>query len=183
MRFTGTLYLVVGPSGAGKDSLIRAARSKLDGNPDYAFPARAITRPPQPGEGHRHISGPAFEAEEAAGAFALTWRAHGFAYGITRDVEADLAAGRAVIVNVSRTVIGEAREKFPNVTVVFVNAPNQALAERLAGRGRENAEQARERLSRARAYSVEGPGVIELINDGTLEAAIEKFIDILRGDT
>ncbi len=91
------LVAVVGPSGAGKDTLMGLARARLDADARFRFVQRAITRPAEAGgEAHRPLSVPAFEAEQAAGAFALSWNVHGLLYGIPRDIEADLAgaAGR-----------------------------------------------------------------------------------------
>jgi hypothetical protein len=100
---TGRLVLVVGPSGVGKDSVLDGARAALKGNPDVVFPRRVVTRAPGLG-GEDYI--PASEADFAAmaanGDFALHWPAHGLHYGIPNSIEADLAAGRQVVVNVSQ---------------------------------------------------------------------------------
>ena len=124
-----------------------------------------------------------FDAEEAAGLYALTWRAHGLAYGIPQTIEDDLKAGRAVIVNVSRAIIDEARQRFPQFRVISICASSDVIAERLKTRGRENEKDILERLERAEAYTVTGSDVIELTNDGILKDAIEKFASILQDST
>ena len=98
------LVLVVGPSGAGKDTLLDAARRKLAGDTRFRFVRRVITRPANAG-GEDHD--PVTEAEFATRHFALQWQAHGLRYGIPADIADDLASGRVVIANVSRAVIAE----------------------------------------------------------------------------
>ena len=162
------LLLIVGPSGAGKDTLINGARAALAGH-RVRFVRRVITRAAEGGEEeHDTVTEQAFELRRAAGEFALTWRAHGLHYGIPADIGADLAAGRVVVANVSRAVVAEAAERYP-VRVVEVSAPADVLARRLAARGREDAVDVARRLSR----QIELPLPVErevIVNDGTAEA-------------
>ncbi|MBF0355949.1 MAG: phosphonate metabolism protein/1,5-bisphosphokinase (PRPP-forming) PhnN, partial [Alphaproteobacteria bacterium] len=70
----GRLVLVVGPSGAGKDSVIAEARNRLSGNSRFVFATRTITRPAEAGgEIHEAASQSAFDAREQAGGFLLSW--------------------------------------------------------------------------------------------------------------
>jgi len=181
----GRLVLVVGPSGAGKDSLIEAARRALADHPRFVFPRRLITRPSDPGsEDHDSLTEAAFAAQRDAGAFFLHWGAHGLHYALPGGIAADLAAGRTVVANVSRAVIEEARRKHPATTVVVVTAPAAVLAERLEARGREDAAAVEGRLARAAAEPCgihpDDPGVVTLMNDGPLEAAVERFLKVLK---
>jgi ribose 1,5-bisphosphokinase len=182
MSRRGTLYLVVGPSGAGKDSLIAAARAALAEDPRFAFPRRLITRPVEAGgEDHIEVSPAAFEMARAEGAFSLHWKSHGLAYGISKRIEEALAAGRNVVVNVSRGVVEEARRRLSPVKVILVTAPVAVLAERLARRGRESAAEVAERLRRAGYPAPEGPDVVTIDNGGKLEDAVAAFVAVLRG--
>ncbi len=177
----GVLFLVVGPSGVGKDSLIDGAKSVLGGNPQFVFPRRIITRAADAGgEDYYTIDEDTFETEESAGAFALSWRAHGLAYGIPKTIADDLATGRSVIVNVSRAILNQARRRFPNLRVISIRAGKEVLAGRLAERGREREVDIRKRLDRATAYDVQGADVFELVNDGTLEGTVGRFVGLLR---
>ena len=143
------LILVVGPSGAGKDTLLNGARERLAADARFRFVRRTITRADQLGEeAHEGVAEQAFALRQAAGEFALTWRAHGLHYGIPADIGVDLADGRVVVANVSRAVVAEAAERFP-VSVIEVSAPADVLARRLAARGREDAVDVARRLSRA----------------------------------
>ncbi|NQU71455.1 MAG: phosphonate metabolism protein/1,5-bisphosphokinase (PRPP-forming) PhnN, partial [Rhodospirillales bacterium] len=145
----GTLYLIVGPSGAGKDTLIDGVRTALAESPDYVFARRVITRPAETGaEDHRPATDEEFQAFEAADGFMVSWRAHGLCYGLEKSLETDLAQGRHVIANVSRAVLADLIERFPSYCVVEITAAPEILAERLAHRGRESAADIAERLAR-----------------------------------
>lgn len=175
------LILVVGPSGAGKDSLMDGARSRLEAGGRFHFARRVVTRPAGAGgEDHDSVTPGQFERMARAGAFLLSWAAHGLAYGVLRQVEEHRGAGRAVVANVSRAVVDAARRDFPPVGVVVVTAPPEMLARRLAGRGREGADDIRRRLDRAAALPLEGPEVRHVLNDGGLDAGIDRFTAALR---
>lgn len=172
----GTLFLIIGPSGAGKDTLIAAARERLGSA--YVYPRRVVTRPANAGgEDHIAETAAAFEARERAGDFALTWRAHDLAYGIPASIEADLARGNHVVINVSRTVVPEARNRFAPTRVVLVTAPPETLRARLVARGREKADAVAERLDRA--PQVDADAII--VNDGPLQTAVDAFVAALKG--
>jgi len=169
------LILIVGPSGAGKDTLMNGARAALADDPRFCFVRRIITRPGDMGEeAHESATEQAFELRRAAGDFALSWRAHGMHYGIPATIGVDLAQGRVVIANTSRAVVAEAAAQFPTA-VIEIGAPPDVLARRLAARGREDAVDVARRLSRA----IELPLPVEretVINDKTVEAGVRKLL-------
>ena len=176
----GCLVLVVGPSGAGKDTLLRHARAALERDPRYCFPKRLITRPAgDPHEDHIALTEAEFRARERDGAFSLVWRAHGLSYALPATLPSLVAEGRIVAANMSRTVIGEARSRFPRTAVIQVTAGRETLRRRLGERGRESPEGRAGRLARQGA-AVEGGDVRTLVNDGPLEPAVEAFVDMLR---
>lgn len=176
---TGTLWLVVGPSGAGKDSLLDGAKAALSESPEHYFVRRDITRPADAGgEDHNPVSVAEFEAMQKEGGYCLSWEAHDLRYGIPKAIEAELSAGRHVIVNVSRALIETAREMFTDVRVVNITVPRAVLESRLRGRGRESEPDIQKRLERAEAFTLEGPGVITFINDRPLEDSIAAFTAI-----
>jgi phosphonate metabolism protein PhnN/1,5-bisphosphokinase (PRPP-forming) len=168
------LVLVVGPSGAGKDTLLDAARRTLAGDPRFRFVRRVITRPAEAGgEAHEAVTA----AEFAARDFALAWEAHGLRYGISADIVVDLDAGRVVVANVSRGVIAEAVERF-SVRVIEITAPPQVLAARLARRGRESAADVAVRLARSVAVP-DGIPAETVMNDATVDAGVTRFLAAL----
>jgi phosphonate metabolism protein PhnN/1,5-bisphosphokinase (PRPP-forming) len=176
----GTLFLVVGPSGAGKDTLIDAARAALVDNPRYLFARRVVTRPADAGgEAHEEVSEAEFAALAAVAGFALSWSAHGLNYGVRRDIVDWLAAGRHAVVNVSRAVVATTRVRLAPVVVIEVNAHREVLAQRLAARGRESAADIAKRLARASAVTLDGD-VRRVDNSGDLADAVAAFIAALR---
>jgi len=145
----GTLAVVVGPSGAGKDTLMNLAAQHFAGRPDVHFVRRVITRDGDAGnEDHRSVSEADFDAMEQAGAFAVSWEAHGLKYGIPKQIDDAIAAGQTAVCNVSRTVIASARERYDDVVSVLVTAPPDILARRLAGRSRASDGNLTDRLAR-----------------------------------
>ena len=127
----GPLVLVVGPSGAGKDTLLHEARAQFALDDGYYFPRRYITRPEEAGgEPHISISRAEFDEGCAGGRFSLHWQAHGQCYALPRRVQEVQTGGVAVVANVSRTVIEQARREFAPVVTVLVTARPEVLAER-----------------------------------------------------
>jgi phosphonate metabolism protein PhnN/1,5-bisphosphokinase (PRPP-forming) len=168
------LVLVVGPSGAGKDTLLDAVRASLSGDPRVLFARREITRPATPGgEDHLPVDEAAFAAKCDAGGYALWWHAHGLRYGISSDIEAALAQGVTVVASVSRAVIAEAATRYP-VRVVEITAPPAVLAARLQSRARESAEDIARRLAREVALP-DGLEVVRVINDGSVAQGAERL--------
>ncbi len=173
--------LVVGPSGAGKDTLLRRAAAELRPDARFCFPRRCITRPAgDPHEDHVALTEAEFRARERAGEFALAWRAHGLSYALPGTVGSLVAEGRVVAANVSRSVIAEARSRFTRVGVIQVTASGETLALRLGDRGRESAEERARRLARPAPAFPEGPDVRTLVNDGPLDTSAAAFVSLLR---
>lgn len=175
----GRLVGVVGPSGVGKDSVMRAL---AEARPDIRLVRRVITRPAEAGgEVFDGVSAAEFARREAAGDFALSWRAHGLCYGVPVSVEAQLGEGHICLVNLSRSVLGEARARFADFSVLHLTAPRAVLARRLAGRGREGAEAIEDRLSRADFALPDGlPGVVQVANDGALQDTVARVLAVLQ---
>jgi phosphonate metabolism protein PhnN/1,5-bisphosphokinase (PRPP-forming) len=180
MTARGTLFLVVGPSGSGKDTLIAAAERALAGSGRHLFARRVVTRPQDAGgEAHEAVTPDEFAALDARGAFALAWSAHGLSYGIRAEIAEALVAGRHVVVNVSRGVVPAARARFAPLVVVAVGADPEVLARRLAARGREDPADIARRLAREGALPAGGE-VREIDNSGALGPAVAAFLAALQ---
>jgi len=172
---SGRLVMIAGASGAGKDTLLAFAQARLRHRDDIVFIRRVITRPADATEAHEPADAAAFCARSRAGGFALEWQAHGLSYGIPRAIEADIAAGKQIIANVSRGVIGAARIKFP-CFVVEITAGAKLRAARLAQRGREESENIAARLQRGGAEFQ--PDAV-IVNDGAIEAAGARLLALI----
>ena len=144
----GKLVLVVGPSGAGKDTLLGLARAACADDSTIVFVRRVVTREASSAEDNEQVSVDAFREARARGEFAIHWEAHGHAYGLPRSIEDDIRAGRTVVANVSRTVIPSLRHTYANVVVVSITAPADVLAARLAMRKRGSDGNIAQRLVR-----------------------------------
>ncbi|MCG5481824.1 MAG: phosphonate metabolism protein/1,5-bisphosphokinase (PRPP-forming) PhnN [Ensifer alkalisoli] len=176
----GTLIAVVGPSGAGKDSVMGFAASHFANRPDILFVRRVITRPSDAGgEVHESVSAAEFEEMHRCGAFAVSWQAHGLRYGVPREIAAKVASGMIAIVNGSRTALPAFRAAFGEISVVLVTAEPPVLARRLAERGRESEADVLRRLTRQAPEIIAGPDVTVIDNSGRLEVAGNRFVALI----
>ncbi|WP_265516025.1 phosphonate metabolism protein/1,5-bisphosphokinase (PRPP-forming) PhnN [Nitratireductor luteus] len=178
----GVFVAVAGPSGAGKDSVMDYARTRLGPlSGDIVFIRRTITRPMEAGsEIHDTLDGEAFAKAEAEGCFAASWRANGLAYGIPAEADDIVGSGCVVVANVSRGAMGTLRERYHHFLPVIVTAPSAILAERLSARGRESREEVLARLDRAGDRALQVGDAVVIDNSGALEEAGEKFLEVLR---
>jgi ribose 1,5-bisphosphokinase len=174
----GKLVLVVGPSGAGKDTLLGLARAACADDPAIAFVRRVVTREASSAEDNEQISVDAFREASARNAFAIHWEAHGHAYGLPRSIDDDIRAGRTVVANVSRTVIPSLRHAYANVVVVSITAPADVLAARLAMRKRGSDGNITERLTR-RVEDAEPDATI--VNVSSAEYHARQLLRIIAG--
>lgn len=173
---SGRLWAVVGPSGAGKDTLIEAARAAL---PHLHVVRRVISRPTDAGgEDFEGVTPAEFSRRLRAGEFALHWQAHGLDYGIPCAALAPLGAGQDVLFNGSRKALAQAA--LPGLTVIEVTAPDAVLARRLAARGRETTEDIAARLARAAHPLPPGLAVVTVDNGGTLADGVARFLAVLQ---
>ncbi|WCS23503.1 phosphonate metabolism protein/1,5-bisphosphokinase (PRPP-forming) PhnN [Methylobacterium sp. NMS14P] len=172
----GCLVLVVGPSGAGKDTLLRLARASLAGDPRYVFPRRLVTRPPSADEDNDEIDEAAFAEGCAAGRFTLSWRAHGLGYALPEAAGRRVADGHVVVCNVSRRVVARAREAGPRVSVVEITAPPEVLARRIAARGRAQDGDLAARLAREGRVTAD----LTILNTGAADEAAARLVAHLR---
>lgn len=172
----GRLILVVGPSGAGKDTLIGLAQAACAGDNSIVFPQRVVTREASSFENNEAVSPMLFGQMLAHGDFAFQWEAHGLRYGVPYSIIQDVRAGRAIVVNASRTIIDFARRSYANVTVVSVTAPPDVLAKRLAARARLSDGRIDDRLRRAVVAPI--PDVV-INNVGPAEDHAAEFLGII----
>ena len=86
--------LGVGPSGAGKDTLIGLAQAACADDSGIVFPRRVVTREASSFEDNEQVSLDAFRQALARGDFTIHWEAHGHCYALPRAIDEDIRAGR-----------------------------------------------------------------------------------------
>jgi ribose 1,5-bisphosphokinase len=177
----GRLVLVVGPSGAGKDTLLRLAQAALIDDPCVVFPRRIVTRESSADEDNVAVGADEFRRALDHGDFAAHWEAHGHSYALPRAINDDIRAGHAVVVNVSRTVIGALRETYANVVVVAITAPPEVLAERLAARARHSDGNIADRL--ARSVDAAAQADVTILNAGSAEYHGRHLVRVIRNES
>ena len=178
--FPGILFLIVGNSASGKDSIISGAVKEYPKEQkEVRLTKRYITRPPSEFEDNYSITTDEFELMVKQGKFALKWKIYGLNYGVPKVIDEWLEKGHPVIVNVSRMIIDEAREIYENIKVVFIEVPLEITIKRIKDRGRETGQLLNQRMERAR-NNQKLPGADFVVNNSEeLETAIDQFLKYL----
>ena len=178
---SGRFIVVVGPSGAGKDTLIGLARAACAHDSNVVFPRRLVTREASRFEDNEQVCPDAFRQARTRDDFAVHWEAHGHCYALPRAIDDDIRAGRTVVANVSRTVVDAIRRAYADVVVVSITAPAEILAERLAARARSSDGQIEYRLNRAVDDVATGPDVT-IANVGSVEDHARELVQVIKPD-
>jgi guanylate kinase len=174
----GRLTLITGPSGVGKGTLVQRL---LAHHPQIWLSISATTRAPRAGEveGEHYfvLSREAYEAQVAEGGF-LEWAEFaGNLYGTPRQpVEAQLAAGRPVLLEIELEGARQVRRSFAAGFQIFVEPPSFAeLERRIRGRGTDSEEAIGRRLERARVELAAAPEFDAVLVNGDLDAALAEL--------
>ncbi|UPT88580.1 phosphonate metabolism protein/1,5-bisphosphokinase (PRPP-forming) PhnN [Bradyrhizobium barranii subsp. apii] len=177
----GRLVLVVGPSGAGKDTLLRLAQAACVDDRDIVFPRRVVTRESSEAEDNMAMSQDEFRRAREHGDFAVHWEAHGHSYALPLEINDDILAGRAVVANVSRTVIGALRQAYANVVVVAITAQPDVLAQRLAARARHSDGNIADRLARS-VDDASANADVTILNAGSADYHSRQLVRVIRNE-
>ncbi len=176
----GPLVYVMGPSGAGKDSVLSRARLLLAADAPVVFAHRYITRPADTGgENHIALGEAEFALRRSHGLFAFYWRAHGNDYAIGSEIHAWRKSGLTVVVSGSREHFQCLDGIDDGTCPVLITASPATLAGRLAARGREDKAAILARLARGDAYVVNDRRLVTIVNDGPLDQAAQAFVNLL----
>lgn len=176
----GRLVLVVGPSGAGKDSILAGAKARCAKDPMVIFPRRVVTRPATADEDHVSVSQSGFDEALRSGAFALWWEAHGLNYALPISIDTDIGCGRTVVCNASRGVVDGSRSRYRHMTSVLITARADLLAARLEARSRDSDGLLAERIERNARYAGFVADIV-IDNSGALEEAVNVLTSALLG--
>lgn len=179
---TGNLFIISGPSGAGKGTLVRAL---LDRIPDLWLSVSATTRAPRPGEveGEHYffLSPKEFDRKVESRGFIEWAQVHGNKYGTPRDVvERMTGEGRQVVLEIDPQGAQQVKEALPDSILVFVVAPSmEELRRRLTDRGSESPEQIEGRMARA-IEELELAGMYgHVIKNDDVSRAVDELVGII----
>jgi ribose 1,5-bisphosphokinase len=177
----GRLVLVVGPSGAGKDTLLGLARAACADARNIVFPRRVITRAASASEDNEEVSAGTFQEALTRGEYAMHWEAHGHCYALSRAIDDEIRSGRTIVANVSRTVIGAMRRAYADVVVISITAPPDVLAERIAMRARSSDGRVENRLRRTVEDASAAPDAT-IVNTGSAEYHSRQLVRVIKGE-
>jgi ribose 1,5-bisphosphokinase len=182
MADNGQLFLIVGNSGSGKDSLLKQVLYLWPASAKpLRIPQRYITRPPHDSEPYISITPEEFFDLKRRGKFCLTWQVYDINYGIPADILDWMRQGQHVIVNVSRDIINRARKNMPALKVIFVKVPLDITLQRLRSRCREPETDPafQQRLQRAKDNQILKDADFTVDNSGSLETAAGTLLQYL----
>ena len=177
------VFVITGPSGVGKGTLIRGLMERL---PELELSVSATTRGPRPGEEdglHYHFLTPEqFESRVAQGDFVEHAKYSGNRYGTLRsDLERRLATGAGVVLEIEVQGARQVREAMPEAVAVFIAPPSrEALRARLVGRGTDSSEQVDARLETAEIELEAQPEFGHVVVNDRLEQATDDLVGIVR---
>ncbi|UCG90020.1 MAG: hypothetical protein JSU57_06035 [Candidatus Heimdallarchaeota archaeon] len=176
------LVFVVGISGSGKDTIMRKASDNLfiEEIPVNIL-RRDITRSPDKTEESLYVSEEEFLIKKSREEYALSWYVYNNWYGCPRTLlEVPLQRGEVVLVNVSRNILSEARDKYPESKIVLIDVPINIAEKRIKTRGRETDYLLNERQIRMHAKIDMLPPDKVVQNDSDLEKAVNELTDYLK---
>ena len=172
----GELVCVLGPSGAGKDAVMRGVAAVM---PQVHLARRVITRPAHSdSEDYDSVTGTDFVTLREAGHFLFHWQAHGLSYGVPAHVLPLVRSGKTVLFNGSRAALPAMRQVYPDLRVFVIAVSPDVLVDRLTKRGRETAQEIVKRLQRQVDLTDEKFEIIN--NNGPLAASVASFVNSLQ---
>jgi len=176
-KFPGTLFLVVGNSGSGKDSIISGIIKAYPPHLKQIYaPKRFITRLPSKFEKNISITPEKFKEMDKSETFVLKWHIYGLDYGIHKEIDDYLKDGHPVVINVSRKIVKQAREKYEKIKVIFIDVPFEITYQRVKDRKRESEDLLKERIERAKKNQHYSDADYTVDNSGDLNNAINQFL-------
>jgi ribose 1,5-bisphosphokinase len=181
MAYTQKLYFLVGPSGVGKDSVLRRLKTHFYSDTQPLVAHRYITRPSrQQDENHIELSEFDFQRRSESGLFLFEWNSHGYRYAVGREIKKWLKSGNSVIVNGSREYLAQARQCYKDLIPVWMHVSEDVLRERLLQRGRESTEEIETRLKRNRELATLKPkDGVYIDNNQTVEDTIGQLLSLM----
>ena len=178
------VFVITGPSGVGKGTLIRLLRERVE---DLALSVSATTRAPRPGEengvDYHFLSDDEFARRVDAGEFVEWAQYSGRRYGTLRsELQRHLDAGNPVVLEIELQGARQVRKAMPEAVQIFIEPPDEeALKDRLVGRGTDEPEEVERRLAVAREeMAAAGEFQYRVCND-RLDEAVARLVGIVTG--
>jgi guanylate kinase len=178
------VYVITGPSGVGKGTLIRLLRERV---PELALSVSATTRQARPGETqgveYHFISDDEFARHIADGDFVEWAEYSGRRYGTLREeLERHTSGGRPVVLEIEVQGARQVRQTLPDAVQIFIRPPSdEALRDRLIGRGTDDAEQVERRLKVAEEELAAAGEFEHVVVNDRLDEAVDELAAIVRG--
>jgi guanylate kinase len=179
------VFVITGPSGVGKGTLIRSLFDRL---PELQLSVSATTRAPRPGEHdgteYHFLTREQFDALVAADEFVEWAEYSGNRYGTLRsELDRRLGQGVPVVLEIEVQGARQVRDKMPEAVQVFIAPPSrETLRARLVGRGTDTPEQVQRRLETADAELAAQPEFAHVVVNDRLEEALDALVEIVQGE-
>ena len=177
------VFVITGPSGVGKGTLIRTLRERC---PELELSVSATTRAPRPGEqdgvDYHFLDDAEFERRVQAGDFVEHARYSGRRYGTLRsELERRTQAGHPVVLEIEVQGARQVAQTMPEAVRIFIAPPSDAaLRNRLVGRGDTAAEDIEARLATAREELGAQSEFAHVITNDRLDDAADDLVGFVR---
>jgi guanylate kinase len=185
LRGVARVFVITGPSGVGKGTLIRGL---MERHPQLELSVSATTRAPRPGEAdgvdYHFLSREEFDRRVADSAFVEHADYAGRSYGTLRsELEARVRSGTPVVLEIEVQGARQVRAAMPEAVQVFIAPPSlDALRTRLIGRGTDDAEEVERRLRVAEQELAAQPEFAHVVVNDRLDEALEQLSGVVAGE-
>ena len=182
----GSLLIISGPSGVGKSTITNEIVKRLDAALSVSMTTRPMASGDVDGEHYHFVDESAFREAVEVDAFLEYATYAGNHYGTPRSaVEADLAAGRVVVLEIDVAGAKQVKAKMPGAFAVFIEAPDRdSLLSRLRNRKREDEATIQRRfgIAQREIEFAHASGLYDafIVNDD-LDRAIDEVESLVRG--
>ena len=179
----GRLYILSGPAGVGKGTVLRKVFEKLD---NISYSVSCTTRAPRPGEkdgvNYIFMDDPSFKKMVSEDKFLEWANVHGHFYGTRKDiVEETLDIGRDVLLEIDVQGASQVKKKMPEAVMIFIQPPSfEELIGRLKKRGTEKPDELELRIANAKTEMSHAEEYEHMIINDKIEQAADDLIRIVK---